>query len=324
MIKFNLYCDGQPIRSLEDLRENFNIDDIYEDYQSGKLVKWLQSRNYEREYIQIERINSKDKKAICDKLCVIFGVAGTNVERPRDLNESDIENRFLKIENAVAQLQQKFNDLEALIKDDRIKTNSSSAANNANVAVNSCLDESNIKIGDVIKFGKYPQSGNGSLEKSAIEWQVLDVESKRALLISKCSLDAVPFDANGNTNKWSSCSLRTWLNSYFFRTAFSGEEAKQIATTNVEFGVSDRLFLLNVDEVNKYFVSNTVRKCKATDYAKANGAYTDGEICSWWLRSAGDYSGSAAVVNTDGFVSTGVYSVDFTNICVHPVMWVNI
>ncbi|MCQ2372710.1 MAG: DUF6273 domain-containing protein [Phascolarctobacterium sp.] len=322
MIKFNLYCDGQPIRSLEDLRENFNIDDIYEDYKSGKLVKWLQSRNYEREYIQIERINSKDKKAICDKLCVILGVAGANVESPRDLNESDIENRFLKLENVVAQLQQKFNGLETQIKDDRIKTNRNSAANNANVAVKSCLVKNNIKVGDVIKFGKYPQRKPGSLE--AIEWQVLAVEGERALLISKFGLDAVPFDTDGATNKWVNCYLRFWLNDIFFKIAFSGEEAKQIATTNVDDIISDKLFLLNIDEVNKYFISRKLRECKATDQAKANGAYTYLENCYWWLRTAGDFGNYVAFVEMEGYVGVNGCEAYKTNVCVRPALWINI
>ncbi|MCQ2372714.1 MAG: DUF6273 domain-containing protein [Phascolarctobacterium sp.] len=323
MIKFNLYCDGQPIRSLEDLRENFNIDDIYEDYQSGKLVKWLQSRNYEREYIQIERINSKDKKSVCDKLCVIFGINSEADDQSDDVKESDIEKRVLKLENNVAQLLQKFNDLEVLIRDLEIKTNKNGTANNINATVESCFIGSNVRIGEIVKFGKYPQKGNGSSEKDEIEWQVLDVEGERALLISKCGLDVVQFHPNSSTNEWARCYLRSWLNGVFLKTAFNGEEAKQIATTNVEASVSDKLFLLSVTEVNKYFTSNNLRKCKATDYAKANGASIYGGNCYWWLRSAGGVSTGAAVVRTGGSVYTYGYNGD-TTVCVRPALWVNL
>lgn len=180
----------------------------------------------------------------------------------------------------------------------------------------------NLGMGDTVKFGKYYQDNTGT--KKDIEWQVLDVEEKRVLLISKCGLDAVQFHPNQNTNKWASCNLRTWLNGVFFKTAFSGEEAKQIATTNVEASVSDKLFLLSVAEVNKYLTSNNLRKCKGTDYAKANGASLDGGNCYWWLRSAGDLSFRAASVEVDGSVRTNGYGVNYTNICVRPALWVNL
>lgn len=45
-IKFNLLVDNVPVRSLEELRENFNISDIHEYFLSGQLVNWLISRNY--------------------------------------------------------------------------------------------------------------------------------------------------------------------------------------------------------------------------------------------------------------------------------------
>ncbi|MCQ2372712.1 MAG: DUF6273 domain-containing protein [Phascolarctobacterium sp.] len=323
MIKFNLYCDGQPIRSLEDLRENFNIDDIYEDYQSGQLVKWLQSRNYEREYIQIERINSKDKKAICDKLCVIFGVAGTNVERPRDLNESDIEKRFLKLEKDVSKLLQKVNDLERVIKDIGSKCNGNFTAGNTNMTKIFYLGKSNINVGDIIKFGKYKQRGNGKSVKDAIEWQVLAVERKRALLISRYGLDAIGFNDVPN-NKWTSCNLRSWLNVNFVMEAFSKEETERIATTKVEAGVGDKLFLLSVDEVYRYFKENNVRKCKETDYAKQKGVSSDGKNCCWWLRSAGAFKDTAVLVRSNGSVNAEGYRVLNDNICVRPAMWVNI
>lgn len=44
-IKFNLLVDNVPVRSLAELRENFNISDIHEYFLSGQLVNWLTSRN---------------------------------------------------------------------------------------------------------------------------------------------------------------------------------------------------------------------------------------------------------------------------------------
>lgn len=55
-IKFNLIVDGKSIRSLNDLKNNFNIDDIYDLYENGILKKWLDVRGYKKESEQLDQI----------------------------------------------------------------------------------------------------------------------------------------------------------------------------------------------------------------------------------------------------------------------------
>lgn len=45
-IKFNLILDEKPVRTIEDLRENFSIEDILEVYNNGLLHRWLEVRGY--------------------------------------------------------------------------------------------------------------------------------------------------------------------------------------------------------------------------------------------------------------------------------------
>ncbi len=45
-IKFNLILDDKPVRTIEELQENFCIDDILEFYEKGLLQKWLKVRGY--------------------------------------------------------------------------------------------------------------------------------------------------------------------------------------------------------------------------------------------------------------------------------------
>lgn len=45
-IKFNLILDDKPVRTIEDLRENFSIEDILELYNNGLLQSWLEVRGY--------------------------------------------------------------------------------------------------------------------------------------------------------------------------------------------------------------------------------------------------------------------------------------
>jgi len=75
VIKFNLIVDGKSIRTLTDLRDNFNVDDVYELYQSGVLKKWLDVRGYTEEAVAVEVLSEiKDENAfdVIPKLVKVF------------------------------------------------------------------------------------------------------------------------------------------------------------------------------------------------------------------------------------------------------------
>ena len=72
--KFNLLVDGQKVRSLEELRKNFNLDDVLEYFFSGKLQKWLSSRDYKHELDQVKDIASSNKLDVNSKLLDIFKI----------------------------------------------------------------------------------------------------------------------------------------------------------------------------------------------------------------------------------------------------------
>lgn len=61
-IKFNLILDEKPVRTIEDLRENFSIEDILEVYNNRLLHRWLNVRGY---LDILEKVNSiKDETNI--------------------------------------------------------------------------------------------------------------------------------------------------------------------------------------------------------------------------------------------------------------------
>ena len=43
-IKISLVIDGCKCRSIEDVRNNFNLMEVVDNFQSGKLLKWAKSR----------------------------------------------------------------------------------------------------------------------------------------------------------------------------------------------------------------------------------------------------------------------------------------
>lgn len=73
-IKFNLICDGNPVRTLDDLRNNFSIEDIVDYFNSGFLQRWLSVRGYGEEYDAIEKLNKQDSLEVIKKLVDIFKV----------------------------------------------------------------------------------------------------------------------------------------------------------------------------------------------------------------------------------------------------------
>ena len=204
------------------------------------------------------------------------------------------------------------------------------------------------KVGDCVLFGTYEQDNNSSNGKEYVEWLVLAKEGDKALVISKYALDRQQYSITiGFTGvTWETCTLRKWLNGTFISNAFSSEEQNMIQSTTVTAdknpsystspgnNTTDKIFLLSITEVDKYFSSDEARKCAPTEYAKAHGVWTSSRdsaggkaTCWWWLRSPGYFSYSAAFaagVDDDGSVDGYGYGVgnDFNGI--RPALWINL
>lgn len=203
----------------------------------------------------------------------------------------------------------------------------------------------NAKVGDIVYFGTYEQDNDTSNGKENIEWRVLAKENSRVLVISDKALDRQPYNSSYTEEvTWENCSLRKWLNGTFLNKAFSTEEQAQIQNTTVSAdnnpqystnpgnATTDKVFLLSINEVEKYFNSDEARKCAPTAYAKAQGASTSdtcktpsgAATCWWWLRSPGDDQSSAAYVYFGGNVfELGNYVFSGLN-AVRPAMWISI
>lgn len=198
-------------------------------------------------------------------------------------------------------------------------------------------------IGDIVTFGSYEQDNNTSNGKEAIEWIVIDKNGTGALLLSKYALDCRKYNSETTDVTWGTCTLRNWLNEAFFDNAFNEMEKSKIKTTvvmadknpdydtNAGADTADKVFLLSIKEIEKYFNTDEERMCAPTEYAIANGAFitdlysVDGKVtCGWWLRSPGDVSDSAAGIDCDGWI--GISGIDVSNDmgCVRPALWVEL
>lgn len=195
-----------------------------------------------------------------------------------------------------------------------------------------------VEVGDYIFFGSYEQDNDLSNGKKNVEWLVLEVKDGKALVVSKYALDCKQYNTSKTDVTWETCTLRKWLNNDFIDDAFSMEEKLRIPTvtvsadenpdysTNPGNATQDRVFLLSITEVDKYFSTDIERVCDATDYALTKGAYhaNGSNKCWWWLRSSGQNNKTAAYCGVGlGVNMSGLY-VESNYIAVRPAMWVNI
>lgn len=176
---------------------------------------------------------------------------------------------------------------------------------------------------ETILLGEYWQGFDRSYGKSPIVWQILKVwEDGRILVISNEILDCKYFDEDHTENQmtWEKSSIRRWLNETFLKDAFSPKEqeaillCKNVNHDNDEYhtpggaDTEDKVFLLSVEEVSKYFFLDDYFSSSgttATKYAIAQGVKTSrGNTGDWWLRTPGfgteGYTSSAACVDTMG------------------------
>lgn len=82
-IKFNLICDEKPVRTIEDLQNNFSIEDILAYYNNKLLHRWLQVRGYTAELEKVSAITSEEPLEIIKALIDIFDVT-TDMEKAEE------------------------------------------------------------------------------------------------------------------------------------------------------------------------------------------------------------------------------------------------
>lgn len=167
-------------------------------------------------------------------------------------------------------------------------------------------------------------------EYEPIEWNVLKASKGIYTLVSSYLLDTRPYAETNNDYEES--EVRAWLNDDFYHLAFllNSDYLMQISLSSSSDSTgdpaSDSVYLLSYDDYlnEDYGFSSTdsyaakSRRCKTTEWARANGAWASLEDAyfgygRYWTRSASpkgdyyaqavDYNGSLGVeyVATTGF-----------------------
>ena len=215
-------------------------------------------------------------------------------------------------------------------------------------------------------FGSYEQDNNLENGPEPIEWFVLKEEDGRAFVLSRYALALMKYhhtiDEDSSVT-WETWESRAWLNGEFLETAFSEKEQERIPTVTVETPLvswssvnvppvndtEDKIFLLSMQEASRYLKGGKVRGCHPTAYAIAGyeaelgkdweeakrGSWRREEWrgnCFWWLRTPGEFPGSATGVEVFGRIGYMFYAMIYQPEIyvrdymygIRPAMWIDL
>ena len=99
-IKFPLkMADGAQVRSIEELREHFDLATVLDYYSSGRLVDWLRSRYYDDEADAISKLDQSSiyfKKSLCGALGVLYSEEEASKANMGDISRKNERREMLK------------------------------------------------------------------------------------------------------------------------------------------------------------------------------------------------------------------------------------
>lgn len=322
------------------LLEEINKDDDIKVSKYNRAMKLLESEDYDSAYSLLEEIDDNEtiassKRSRAMKLLNSgdFDSAYTLLREIND-NETIASSKYNRAIKCIDSGD--YESAYILLKDISYKDSKEKCAD-IKTKYNQILMRK-AAVGDKITFGTYEQDNVTSNGTEDIEWLVLAKENNKILVISDKALDYQRYNKTYEKITWEQCSLRKWLNDSFFNAAFSEEEQALIQNTTVSAdknpkystdpgnATTDKVFLLSINEAEKYFSGEQARKCTTTAYviAIAQSEYDNKYVSWWWLRSPGDKQKNAAHVNYAGSIDYSSLSVSGNVGCVRPALWISI
>ena len=94
-IKFNLVLGGHQVRTIENLQNHFEADEVLQYYEKGILRRWLLARGYGEQVSKLDAISSKDTESILIGLCNTFDM---------DVDEQEIKQCAADIRSSQEQM----------------------------------------------------------------------------------------------------------------------------------------------------------------------------------------------------------------------------
>lgn len=191
-----------------------------------------------------------------------------------------------------------------------------------------------MQVGEKILFDRYC-------------WRILDMQDKTALVITDNIVEQRAYHSTYKDTTWFDCETRRYLNSEFFDRFEESNKSRiiQISNKNMDnpwYGTKagnesqDRIFLLSLEEVCKYFGDSTEllynrgnnRYWKKNDVNNSKRLARLGEASGcwwWWLRSPGRHNRLAAYIHgTDGCVGVNGNNVTNDRGGIRPALWLKL
>ena len=196
---------------------------------------------------------------------------------------------------------------------------------------------------DVLQFGVYEQDGDETNGQEPVEWLVLDEKDDKVLVISKDTIVCISYNNVSERITWEKSILRLYLNNIFYSYYLNDEERGMIVpcvlvnNTINEFGhpngadTIDRIFILSIDEYNKYFKNNEERISAGNNYTSTLGLHISSTLpiadipiengTYYWARNVGYHLSDISCVNWDGKINVYGYDCKSDGMGARPCMW---
>lgn len=191
-----------------------------------------------------------------------------------------------------------------------------------------------------VLLGKYSISNgvkpNDIFVRHPIEWLVVekDLQNRRALLVTRHTIDwegfaDCPIIGSGYDTSWDESYLKAWLNDDFYNDCFSSEEKERIIPISDKTKEStDKVFLLSVDEIMKYFGEGTSAIAFAPIVDRVTTSGIKDELLEisysptiWWTRTLGKTKDVVMCVDSQGTFCEMDSNCD--EVGVRPAVWVS-
>ena len=112
-IRFPLQMNGTDVRTIEELRENFDLSSVLGYLTNGKLVTWLEDRYYDNEAMAVRAL-STDETDLNQKLMSILGVSDDVKTEEIDLEEIQRRNEKLMLLRQITDDEEIINNVDCV------------------------------------------------------------------------------------------------------------------------------------------------------------------------------------------------------------------
>ena len=97
MARFALFTNGVKVETLDELRENYNISDMLQNFESKALHRWLAINNFQEELKKIESITNDVGDKLSNTLMEYFALSDEQKAAAKQLSEYLVQNEITEI-----------------------------------------------------------------------------------------------------------------------------------------------------------------------------------------------------------------------------------